>query len=153
MAFLIRLSSDFNFSIWLISFLSKFKENENVLNGLEISSKIIRNYPYKNVASHVIGYTQPITDSEFNILSKRGYKLNDLIGRTGIEFAYEDHIHSLHRCEGLHPQVMQRRVAAMNWAFSFDPSQNRWTCKERLKSWAKKVGINPNYANYKLLRR
>ncbi len=70
----------------------KFKENENVLNGLEISSKIIRNYPYKNVASHVIGYTQPITDSEFNILSKRGYKLNDLIGRTGIEFAYEDHI-------------------------------------------------------------
>jgi hypothetical protein len=48
---------------------------------------------------------------------------------------------------------MQRRVGAMNWTFSFDPSQNRWTWKERLKSLAKKVGINPNYANYKLLRR
>ena len=70
----------------------KFKENDNNLNGLEISSKIIRNYPYKNVASHVIGYTQPITDLEYKILSKRGYKLNDLIGRTGIEFAFEDHI-------------------------------------------------------------
>ena len=86
-----------SFSITLLDELSveqiiKFNENENFLNGLEISSKMIRNYPYKNVASHVIGYTQPITDSEFNILSKRGYKLNDLIGRTGIEFAFEDHI-------------------------------------------------------------
>lgn len=86
-----------NFSITLLDDLKvdqviKFKENENILNGLEISIKTIRNYPYKTVASHVIGYTQPITDSEFNILSKKGYKLNDLIGRTGIEFVYEDHI-------------------------------------------------------------
>ena len=85
------------FSITLLDDLKvdqviKFKENENILNGLEISIKTIRNYPYKTVASHVIGYTQPITDSEFNILSKKGYKLNDLIGRTGIEFVYEDHI-------------------------------------------------------------
>ena len=68
----------------------KFKENEKLLNGIEISNKVIRNYPYKTLASHVIGYTQPITDPEFSILSKKGYKLNDLIGRTGIEFAYED---------------------------------------------------------------
>ena len=86
-----------SFSITLLDDLTveqviKFRENENILNGLEILTKIIRNYPYKTVASHVIGYTQPITDSEFNILSKKGYKLNDLIGRTGIEFVYEDHI-------------------------------------------------------------
>ncbi len=86
-----------NFSITLLDDLKvdqiiKFKENENILNGLEISSKIIRNYPYKNVASHVIGYTQPVTNSEFNILSEKGYKLNDLIGRTGIEFVFEDHV-------------------------------------------------------------
>ena len=85
------------FSITLLDNLKvdqviRFKENENILNGLEISTKLIRNYPYKNVASHVIGYTQPITDSEFNFLSEKGYKINDLIGRTGIEFAYEDHI-------------------------------------------------------------
>jgi penicillin-binding protein 2 len=67
------------FSITLLDDLKveqviQFKENENNLNGLEISEKIIRNYPYKTVASHVIGYTQPITDSEFNILSKKGYR-------------------------------------------------------------------------------
>jgi len=70
----------------------KFKENEDNLFSFEISTKLIRNYPYKSVAAHVIGYTQPITNSEYNFLSNKGYKLNDLIGRTGIEYVYEDFI-------------------------------------------------------------
>ena len=72
--------------------LIKFKENEDNLFSFEIATKLIRNYPYKSVAAHVIGYTQPITDSEYKFLFKKGYKLNDLIGRTGIEYAYEDSI-------------------------------------------------------------
>ncbi len=72
--------------------LIKFKENEDNLDSFEIATKLIRNYPYKSVAAHVIGYTQPITDSEFKFLYNKGYKLNDLIGRTGIEYVYEDTI-------------------------------------------------------------
>jgi len=72
--------------------LIKFKENEKNLFSFEIATKLIRNYPYKSVAAHVIGYTQPITDSEYKYLSNKGYKLNDLIGRTGIEYFYEDFI-------------------------------------------------------------
>ena len=70
----------------------KFKENEDNLFSFEIATKLVRNYPYKSMAAHVIGYTQPITDSEYQFLSNRGYKLNDLIGRTGIEYVYEDFI-------------------------------------------------------------
>jgi len=70
--------------------LIKFKENENNLFSFEVATKLIRNYPYESVAAHVIGYTQPITESEYQFLSKKGYKLNDLIGRTGIEYVYED---------------------------------------------------------------
>ena len=86
-----------NLSITLLDDISvkqviKFKENENNLFGFEIATKLIRNYPYKTVAAHLIGYTQPITDQEYQILSKRGYKLNDLIGRTGIEYVYENSI-------------------------------------------------------------
>tara|TARA_B100000035_G_scaffold209211_1_gene178913 strand:- start:348 stop:1994 length:1647 start_codon:yes stop_codon:yes gene_type:complete len=72
--------------------LIKFKENEGNLISFEIATKIIRNYPYKSLAAHVIGYTQPITESEYKFLSKKGYKINDLIGRTGIEYVYEDFI-------------------------------------------------------------
>ena len=70
--------------------LIKFKENEDNLFSFEIARKLIRNYPYKSVAAHVIGYTQPITLSEYKFLSDKGYRLNDLIGRTGIEYVYED---------------------------------------------------------------
>ena len=70
--------------------LIKFKENEDNLLSFEIASKLIRNYPYNSVAAHVIGYTQPITDSEYKFLSNKGYKLNDLIGRTGVEYVFED---------------------------------------------------------------
>ena len=59
--------------------LIKFQENEDNLFSFEIATKLIRNYPYKSVAAHVIGYTQPITESEYKFLSKKGYQLNDLI--------------------------------------------------------------------------
>ena len=86
---------DNQFSITLLEDLTidkiiKIKENESIFYGLEIATKLIRNYPYKSLASHLIGYTQPITDSEFSFLSKKGYRLNDVIGRTGIEYVYED---------------------------------------------------------------
>ena len=67
-------------------------ENEKLFYGLEIAKQVIRNYPFKSLASHVIGYTQPITLDELNVLSKKGYQLNDSIGRTGIEFAYENYL-------------------------------------------------------------
>ena len=72
--------------------LIKFRENEDNLFSFEIARKLIRNYPYKSVAAHVIGYTQPITQSEYKFLSEKGYRLNDLIGRTGIEYVFEDFI-------------------------------------------------------------
>ena len=68
-------------------------------------------------------------------------------------FEYEAHIRSLSRFEGTHPKVMKPRVARMNWKFSFDPVSNTWTLKERFKSVLKHLGINPNYANYRLLKR
>ena len=68
-------------------------------------------------------------------------------------FEYEAHIRSLSRFEGTHPAVMAPRIARMNWQFSFDPVSSKWTLKERLKAILKRVGINPNYANYRLLRR
>ena len=88
---------DLKYSITLINNLSdnqiiKFKENEEKFNGIEILRKVKRDYPYKTLAAHTLGYTSPITTSEYKILSKRGYKLNDLIGRTGIESAYENHL-------------------------------------------------------------
>ena len=68
-------------------------------------------------------------------------------------FEYESHIRSLQHFDGTHPAVMARRVAQMNWQFSFDPATSRWSIKERLKAVLKRMGLNPNYANYRLIKR
>ena len=85
------------YSINLVNNLSvdqiiKFKENEGKFKGIEILRKVKRDYPYKPLAAHAIGYTSPATNSEFKFLSKKGYRLNDLIGRTGIEAVYESYL-------------------------------------------------------------
>ena len=85
------------YSISLVNNLSveqiiKFKENEDRFFGIEILRKVKRDYPHKTLAAHALGYTSAITNSEFKILSKKGYKLNDVIGRTGIEAVYENHL-------------------------------------------------------------
>ena len=83
------------YSIKLIDDLSiedliKFEENESFFSGIEISKKVIRNYPYKSLGAHLIGYTSPITDNEYKILSKKGYRINDVIGRIGVEYIFEN---------------------------------------------------------------
>ena len=85
------------YSITLVDNLSveqiiKFKENEDNFLGIEILRKVKRDYPYKTLGAHAIGYTSAITKLEYEILSKKGYRLNDLIGRTGVEAAYENYL-------------------------------------------------------------
>ncbi|MEM1325676.1 MAG: glycosyltransferase family 2 protein [Bacteroidota bacterium] len=63
-------------------------------------------------------------------------------------------IDSLQRYEDTHPKVMQERIAAMNWQFTFDPTQQQLSWKERLsravEKWTgKRVG---EYRNYELLK-
>ena len=49
-------------------------------------------YPHGSLASHAWGYTQPITESEYDSLVDKGYKISDRISRTGVEEAYEAHL-------------------------------------------------------------
>tara|TARA_Y100001933_G_scaffold187179_1_gene186165 strand:- start:4189 stop:5847 length:1659 start_codon:yes stop_codon:yes gene_type:complete len=84
-----------NYSITILDQLSteqliKFEENEKDFSGIEISKTVIRNYPYKSLAAHAIGYISPITSKEYRTLLHKGYRLNDFIGRTGIESFHEN---------------------------------------------------------------
>tara|TARA_B100000965_G_scaffold95720_1_gene78135 strand:- start:1249 stop:3084 length:1836 start_codon:yes stop_codon:yes gene_type:complete len=70
----------------------RFKEQEMNLYGAQIDIGLVRNYPYKSLAAHTLGYTQLITQNEFSKLSEKGYKLSDQIGRKGIEAAFESEL-------------------------------------------------------------
>ncbi len=88
---------DNRLSITLVSNMSteqiiKFKEKESLFNGLQVHLELVRLYPFQTLASHVLGYTQYITMKEYKELSKYGYKIQDRIGRIGLEAAFEDEL-------------------------------------------------------------
>jgi len=62
-------------------------------------------------------------------------------------------IDSLALFKGTHPQIMQKRIGNMNWKFSFDPTQKKFSFKKRVlyfleKKFGWKVG---EYRNYKII--
>lgn len=48
-----------------------------------------RAYPYKKIASHILGYISELTAEELEEKKKEGYKPGDIIGKSGIEKKFE----------------------------------------------------------------
>jgi penicillin-binding protein 2 len=70
----------------------RFREQASSLKGAQVDVDILRFYPHGNLAAHALGYTQPITEQEYESLAEKGYKIRDRIGRIGVEAAYESHL-------------------------------------------------------------
>ena len=70
----------------------RFREQALGLKGAQVDVEILRHYPHGSLAAHALGYTQPITEGEYDVLVEKGYRIRDRIGRTGVEAAYESHL-------------------------------------------------------------
>ena len=68
-------------------------------------------------------------------------------------FEYEKHVSQLVKFTDSHPKVMEERLKRVNWKFDYDISMSKRSTKDRLKDLLLKIGINPNYQNYKLIGR
>ena len=71
--------------------------NKNILgiNGVKISTVSIRTYPYDKVASHIVGYVQNVNAEDLKKHKNEGYNLTSVIGRSGIEAAYEEQLRGI----------------------------------------------------------
>lgn len=68
------------------------KENNFVLQGVDISVSSEREYLSGTSMPHIIGTISPIYDGEYETLKAKGYKMSDQIGRSGIEKYFEDEL-------------------------------------------------------------
>lgn len=67
------------------------EENAENYPGAEVFSQVSRYYPNGNTASHILGYLGKISDNEKETyVEKRGYQSWEMIGKDGIEKAYEE---------------------------------------------------------------
>ncbi|WP_197068240.1 penicillin-binding transpeptidase domain-containing protein [Candidatus Soleaferrea massiliensis] len=72
--------------------VARIKENNVSLPGVDISENPIREYVNWNLAPHVIGQIGPIYKEEYEELKEKGYQMNDSVGKSGIEQAFEEYL-------------------------------------------------------------
>lgn len=62
------------------------------LAGVEVHHEPYRFYPQGDLAAHVIGYMTQMTSAEYDRLAASGYDSSELIGRYGLEAAWENYL-------------------------------------------------------------
>jgi penicillin-binding protein 2 len=70
--------------------ISRIAEAIDDMPGVSWRSKPIRNYVETGSISHVLGYVGDITRDELKFFYNKGYTLNSLIGKSGIEKQYDE---------------------------------------------------------------
>ena len=70
----------------------RFREQAAGLQGAEVDVDILRSYPHGRLAAHVLGYTSGITEEEYTQLQPKGYRIQDRVGRSGVEKQFEGHL-------------------------------------------------------------
>ena len=77
--------------------VARFAVNRYRFPGIEIKARLFRQYPFGELASHVIGYIGRINDRDVESIEDwnqtANYKGSDYIGKSGIEASYERELH------------------------------------------------------------
>ena len=77
--------------------VAKFAANRYRFPGVEIKARLFRQYPFGELASHVIGYIGRINHKDQEKLEELGVEANyrgtDFVGKSGIEGSYQSELH------------------------------------------------------------
>jgi penicillin-binding protein 2 len=83
------------------------------LPGLDVQVTPIRRYPEGGAAAQLLGYAGEINDEELAKRAAAGYRLGDLIGKTGVERRYEEMLRGVDGAEFVVVNAMGKRVSGL----------------------------------------
>lgn len=69
--------------------LAAVEQHRALLDGVEVRPETLRAYPQKQLAAHLLGYVGEISPAELERLEGQDYRQGDIIGKAGIEKAWE----------------------------------------------------------------
>ncbi len=81
--------------------------------GVEVVVEPLRHYPHGALAAHVLGYAGEINEQELERGADAGYRPGDLIGRSGVERAYESQLRGEDGAEFVVVNAMGQRVSTL----------------------------------------
>ncbi len=73
--------------------VAKFAAVRPYFPGVDVQARLVRYYPYGELASHVVGYVGRINEEELKSLPVSEYRGTHHIGKIGIEKTYEEYLH------------------------------------------------------------
>src|SRR5262249_18614813 len=98
--------------------VARFAVNRYRFPGVEIKARLFRQYPYGELASHVIGYIGRINDRDLSRIEEwdqtANYKGSDYIGKVGIELSYERELHGTTGVEEVEVDAGGRAVRTLS---------------------------------------
>ncbi|MBD3296608.1 MAG: penicillin-binding protein 2 [Candidatus Omnitrophica bacterium] len=74
----------------------RLEEGSRDYPGLLLEVSAIREYVFDETASNILGYIGSINRAEFDRMKHYGYRMNDKVGRAGVEKYYDDYLRGRH---------------------------------------------------------
>jgi len=98
--------------------VARFAAQRYRFPGVEIRARLFRNYPYNQLASHVIGYIGRINQAEKGKIEESedagNYRGTDYIGKLGVEQSYEAQLHGITGVQQMETSAGGRAVRRLN---------------------------------------
>lgn len=94
--------------------VAKFAVVRPYFPGVDIHARLVRHYPYKELASHVVGYVGRINEAELKTLPIAEYRGSNHVGKIGIEGFYETELHGKAGYAEIETNVQARAINILN---------------------------------------
>ena len=100
--------------------LARFMAQRYRFPGVDVKARLFRNYPYGELASHLIGYIGRINQSEKQAMedwdeeAQANYRGTEYIGKLGLEQAYESQLHGTTGFEQIETSAGGRAVRRLD---------------------------------------
>jgi penicillin-binding protein 2 len=75
--------------------IGRFAVHRYQFQGVELRARQTRHYPYGELGVHALGYVAAVSEEDLDRIDKPGYAGTTLIGKLGVEAAYETQLHGL----------------------------------------------------------
>jgi len=125
-------------------------EHQSEFPGMTIVNTSVRNYPFGDLAAHLLGYVGEISDQELK--SSKGYVLGDKVGQAGIESSFDKELRGQPGLEQLRVDSLGRPISPIEQRTPVTPGYAvRLTLDAKLQRAAQKAivsGINLAQANH-----
>ena len=85
--------------------------HSDVFKGVDVEERTQRDYPYGNLAAHVLGYTGPVTKEQLDASKQKhdegqvSYSIGDIVGQAGVELQYESVLQGVRGEQKVHVDV------------------------------------------------